>query len=304
LKLPQVRQWNVSLQRAFSEHDTVSLGYVGANGRELIRREVSGPGSTPNAWFALTTNNGFSNYQALQFQYRHRFARGVQATASYAWSHSIDNDSSDASLMWAGAGSAAANDVGSSDFDLRHSFTASVSYQFTRGPFKAWRAEAIVRARGGFPITVLQDEQYSGIAFVNAFRPNFLGGNPVWISNASAPGGKELNPAAFAMTASGVQGNMGRNTIAGFGMAQVDAAIGREFRWRDRFSLDLRVEAFNALNQANFGDPVKYLDSPLFGQSTSMLNLSLGSGSPGSGLAPLFESGGPRMFQGTLRFHF
>jgi len=64
------------------------------------------------------------------------------------------------------------------------------------------------------------------------------------------------------------------------------------------------VEAFNALNQANFGDPVKYLDSPLFGQSTSMLNLSLGTGSPGSGLAPLFESGGPRMFQGTLRFRF
>lgn len=304
LKLPQVRQWNVSLERALSAHDTFSLGYVGSNGRELIRREVSGAGSTPNAWFALTTNNGFSNYQALQFQYRRKFAHNLQAMASYAWSHSIDNDSSDASLLWAGEGSVAANDVGSSDFDLRHSFTASVSYQFARGPLKAWRAEAIFRAHSGFPITVLESGQYSGIAFRNAFRPNFLGGNPIWIPDASAPGGKALNPAAFAAVQSGVQGNLGRNTIAGFGMSQIDAAIGREFRWRDRFSLDLRLEAFNALNQANFGDPVKNLDSPLFGQSTSMLNLSLGTGSPGSGLAPLFESGGPRIFQGTLRFRF
>jgi len=304
LKLPQVRQWNVSLERALSAHDVISLGYVGSNGRELIRREVGGPGSGPNSWFALTTNNGFSNYQALQFQYRRRLANNLQAMASYAWSHSIDNDSSDAAMLWAGAGSPAANDAGSSDFDLRHSFTASVSYQFARGPLKAWRAEAIFRARSGFPITVLESEQYTGIAFTNSFRPNFLGGNPIWIADASAPGGERLNPAAFVTVASGVQGNLGRNAIAGFGMSQVDAAIGREFRWRDWFSLEVRLDAFNALNHANFGDPVKYLDSPLFGQSTSMLNLSLGTGSPGSGLAPLFESGGPRMLQGTIRFRF
>jgi hypothetical protein len=205
--------------------------------------------------------------------------------------------------LWAGPGSSAANDVGSSDFDLRHSFTASLSYQFV-GPLKGWRAEAIFRARSGFPITVLESEQYTGIAFTNSFRPNFLGGSPVWIADPSAPGGERLNPAAFVTVASGVQGDLGRNSIAGFGMSQVDAAIGREFRWRDRFSLDLRLDAFNALNHANFGDPVKYMDSPLFGQSTSMLNLSLGTGSPGSGLAPLFESGGPRMFQGTVRFRF
>jgi hypothetical protein len=304
LKLPQVRQWNTSLEHAFGETDVLSLGYVGSNGRELIRREVDGPGSSPNYWFALTTNNGFSNYQALQLQYRRRLAHNLQATASYTWSHSIDNDSSDSALLWAGPGAAASNDVGSSDFDLRHSFTASLSYQFAKGPLKAWRAETIVRARTGFPITVLESEQYTGIAFQNAFRPNFLGGNPIWIADPAAPGGERLNPVAFATVASGVQGDLGRNTITGFGMSQLDVSIGREFRWRERFTIDLRVDAFNALNHPNFGDPVKYLDSPLFGQSTSMLNLSLGTGSPGSGLAPLFENGGPRMFQGMVRFRF
>jgi hypothetical protein len=304
LKVPQVRQWNVSLERALTPHDVVSLGYVGSNGRDLIRREAGGPGTTPNYWFALTTNNGTSNYQALQFQYRRRLANNLQAMASFSWSHSIDNDSSDSALLWAGARSPAVNDVGSSDFDLRRSFTASVSYRFAGSRLKGWRAEAIFRARSGFPITVLESEQYTGIAFMNAFRPNYLGANPIWIADGSAPGGERLNPAAFATVATGVQGNLGRNSIDGFGMSQVDAAIGREFRWRERFNLDLRLEAFNALNHANFGDPVKYMDNPLFGQSTSMLNLSLGTGSPGSGLAPLFESGGPRMFQATVKFRF
>jgi hypothetical protein len=303
LKLPQVRQWNVSLDRALTACDVVTVGYVGSNGRELILREAGGPGSGPNSWLALTTNAGFSNYQALQFQYRRQFSSGWQASAAYAWSHSIDNDSSDASLLWAGAGASPNFDFGSSDFDLRHSFNGSLSYRFTTGKLKGWRVESIVRARSGFPLTVLESEQYTGIAFANFSRPNYVGGQ-VWIPGASAPGGMQLNPAVFQTLPSGAQGDLGRNAIAGLGMWQIDAAIGREFRFRDRFRLDLRVEAFNALNHANFADPVRYLDSPLFGQSTSMLNLMLGTGSPGSGLAPMLQSGGPRLAQGTLRFWF
>ena len=113
-----------------------------------------------------------------------------------------------------------------------------------------------------------------------------------------------LNPAVFQPLASGVEGDLGRNTIGGLGMWQIDAAIAREFAFRDRYKLDLRIEAFNALNHPNFADPIRYLDNPLFGQSTSMLNLMLGTGSPGSGLAPLLESGGPRLFQITARFWF
>ena len=92
--------------------------------------------------------------------------------------------------------------------------------------------------------------------------------------------------------------------MTGFGMSQLDLAVRRDWRWRERRAIELRLEAFNALNQANFADPVRYLSSPIFGQSTSMLNLMLGSGSPGSGLAPLLQTGGARSFQGTVRFRF
>ncbi len=163
--------------------------------------------------------------------------------------------------------------------------------------------ETILRARSGFPLTVLESEQYTGLAFLNFPRPNYLGG-PVWVADASAPGGKRLDAGAFQVLKSGAQGDLGRNAVAGLGMWQIDAAVGREFRWREHLRLDARVEAFNALNHPNLADPVRYLDSPLFGQSTSMLNLMLGTGSPGSGLAPMLQSGGPRLFQATLRFWF
>jgi hypothetical protein len=312
LQLPEVGQWSVSLERAFGSRDVVSLGYVGAAGWNLIRREVGGAGSTELSPLVLTTNHGASNYDALQLQYRRRFGQALQAQVSYAWAHSLDNDSSDSYLVWAGPGAGAATDRASSDFDLRHSFTAALSYEFPQrtspGRFQhmlgGWGIETLFRAHSGFPITALDSEQYMGIPLSNAFRPDLVPGQPVWIASASAPGGRYLNPAAFAAAADGVQGSLGRNAITGFGMWQVDAAVRREFRLGDRMRLQLRIAAFNALNHANFADPVKYLDSSLFGQPTSILNMMLGTGSPGSGLSPILQDGGARMWQAGLKFQF
>ena len=87
-------------------------------------------------------------------------------------------------------------------------------------------------------------------------------------------------------------------------MWQLDLALRREFRVAECCGIQLRLDGFNALNHPNFGDPVKFLDSPLFGRSTSLLNMELGTGSPGSGLAPALQTGGPRALQASIRFHF
>ena len=147
-------------------------------------------------------------------------------------------------------------------------------------------------------------EEYAGISFINAFRPDWVYGQPLWLADANAPGGRRLNPAAFAVRPAAVQGNLGRNVIAGFGMSQLDVSLSREFKISDRAGIQLRVEGFNALNHPNFADPVKYLDGPLFGDSISMLNMMLGTGSPGSGLSPVLGSGGARSVQLGVRLHF
>jgi len=303
LQLPQVIQWNASIEHSLTEHDFVQIGYVGSEGIDLIRREVGGLGSSPTYWAALTTNNGLSRYDALVAQYRRRLARGLEALVSYSWSHALDNASSDTFLLWAGSGLTPGRDYGSSDFDLRHSATASFHWALP-GVVHGWSLDGILRARSGFPITVLQAEQFAGIPFTNVFRPNLVPNEPVWFADPSAPGGQELKAQAFSRPSGGGQGNLGRNALAGFGMWQLDLAVRREFHLSDRRSLEFRIQAFNALNHANFADSTRFLDSPYFGQSTSMLNLMLGTGSPGSGLAPLLQNGGPRSVEAVFRFRF
>jgi len=299
LRIPRVWQWNASVERAFGTHSVASIGYVGSMARKLIRREAGGAGSTFTAILALTTNLGNSDYHGLQAQYRRKMSRDVQVLATYTWSHSIDNDSSDSFLLWAVPGS---SDRGSSDFDLRHALAVSATYEPAR--LKGWAVDSIFRARSGFPITVLEAEQYQGITVMNAFRPDFVYGQPLWVSSSGDAAGKRLNPAAFGVLPAGQQGTLGRNAIGGLGMWQVDLGVRREFRFSEQRRLLLRIEAFNALNHPNFGDPARYLNSPVFGQSTSMLNMMLGTGSPGSGLAPILQTGGPRSLQGTIRFQF
>jgi hypothetical protein len=301
LRLPLVKQWNFSVEHALDDRNVLSIAYVGSSGRNLIRREIGGLGSTATDWLAVATNHGSSDYHGLQAQYRRRLARGIQALASYAWSHSIDNSSTDAGLYWAGSGLTPAQDRASSDFDVRHALTAGFTYEIPRG---GWSLDGMFHARTGFPVNVLNAEQFTGINFENIFRPDLEPGQPVWIADRSTAGGRRINAAAFHVAPGSVQGSLGRNALSGFGMSQLDIALRREFFARENRSIQLRIEAFNVFNHSNFADPIRFLASPLFGQSPSMLNLMLGTGSPGSGLAPLFQGGGPRSLQMAVRFRF
>jgi hypothetical protein len=308
LRLPLVKQWNFSVEHALDNHDVVSIGYVGSSGRDLIRREIGGLGSTTTDWWALATNHGSSDYHSLQAQYRRRMARGLEVLASYAWSHAIDNSSTDAGLYWAGSGLTPRQDRASSDFDVRQALTAGFTYEVpsTAGSslWRGWALDGMLHARTGFPINVANAEQFTGISFENVFRPDLIGGQPIWTTDPSAPGGRRINGGVFRAAPNAVQGTLGRNALNGFGTSQLDLALRREFLLGEKRTLQLRIEAFNALNQANFADPIRFLASPLFGQSNSMLNLMLGTGSPGSGLAPIFQGGGARSLQIGLRFRF
>jgi len=297
LHVPSTWEWNVTLERGLTHYDALSVAWVGAAANDLLRREV-GPDSSAVTEIVNATNHGWSRYEALQAQYRRHLSRRVQTQVSYSWAHSLDNSSSDVAVYWVPSAAYAAADAGSSDFDVRHSLAAAFSVDLPR----AWAFDGIFRARSGFPVTVLDDETALGLSFADIFRPNVVAGAPVWIADPQAPGGRRLNPAAFA--AIGGQGDLGRNAIAGFGMSQIDLAVRRTFRIGERCSAELRVEAFNALNQPAFADPVRFLVSPLFGRSPSMLNLMLGSGTPSSGLTPAFQTGGPRSLQLVLRLRF
>ena len=301
LRLPHARQWNIAYERAFGLRDIISVAYVGSSGHRLLRREGILQPNTRLAQYAVATNDGASNYHGLELQYRRRLAQRLQATVAYCWSHAIDNGSQDSGLYLADPNLSPANDWSSSSFDVRHNLTAGFSSAL---PWLAerWQLSGMLRVRSGFPIDIATTENPLGLGFDDITRPDLILGVPIWI-RGQAIGGRVLNPAAFGVP-TGVQGSLGRNAISGLGMAQLDLALERTFSLSTHTSLQLRLEAYNALNHPNPADPVRILDSPFFGQPNSMLDRMLGTGSARSGLAPAFQLGGPRTMEITVRLRF
>ena len=78
-----------------------------------------------------------------------------------------------------------------------------------------------------------------------------------------------INPSLFAPNLTGTYGNAGHNSLRGPGYFDVDLALSREFRLRERLTLHARAEAFNLLNHPNFNLPVANISSSNFGQITS-----------------------------------
>ena len=111
------------------------------------------------------------------------------------------------------------------------------------------------------------------------------------------PGGRAINPDAFAPVASGF-GNVPRHFARGFGAWQMNVAIRREFPVDENLKLQFRAEAFNIFNHPNFGTISNQWGNNTFGQPTATLANSLGI------LSPLYQMGGPRSLQFALKLVF
>jgi Carboxypeptidase regulatory-like domain len=314
LRLPRTYQWNVALEQSIGSSQSLSLTYIGAIGRDLLR-VTNLYNLNPNFQFvSVTDNSATSNYNALQVKFQRRLSQGLQALASYTFSHSIDIASTDAFATYLNTPASIANpnrDRGNSDFDIRHSFTAGVTYDLPApGSQKVvhailgdWSLDSFVMARSAPPVEVVGAIFFgAGTAFYP--RPDVVPGVPLVLYGSQYPGGKIFNKAAFTPPPMGQQGDFGRNVLRGFGATQVDLALQREFHFAERLGLRFRAEFFNIFNHPNFGSPNNNLTSPLFGYSTQMLASFLGSGGANGGFNPLYQIGGPRSIQLALKLQF
>jgi Carboxypeptidase regulatory-like domain/TonB dependent receptor len=313
LKLPRSYQWNAAVEQTMGEDQSISLTYVGAIGRDLLRvTNLFNPNPNFQA-VGVTDNSSTSDYHALQVRFERRLARGLQALASYTWSHSIDISSSDSGTQLSTPGAIAGPQIdrGDSDFDIRHSFTAGITFSLpapksqpiAKAVFGGWSLDSFILARSAPPANVV-----SGTFFVNGVgltpRPNVIPGVPLELEDPQFPGRKIFNKAAFSPVPAGQQGDFGRNVLRGFGATQVDVAVQRQFHITEKLGLRFRSEFFNLFNHPNFGIPINTLTSALFGRSTQTLANSLGSGGPNGGFSPLYQIGGPRSIQVAMKLQF
>jgi hypothetical protein len=310
--LPRTYEWNAAAEQSFGSGDILTLTYVGAAGHKLMRRDIYyAPNPDFTYRFDVQSNGGASGYNALQAQYRHRLSHGLQTLLSYTWGHSLDDVSSDGNVQNVPlSGSTGSGERGPSDYDIRNTFTAAVSYD-APGPqgallkqlFGGWSTDSIVYERSAAPVNVVTGNNpfpYVSLSGANSVqRPNVNAAVPFYLSQPEAPGGKVVNSTAFSTPIpSTAQGNLGRNALRGFGATQWDLTLRRQFRLEGRLSLQARADFFNVLNHPNFGSPISYLNSPQFGEATQMLNNQLG------GLSPLYQIGGPRSTQLALKLQF
>ena len=315
--LPYTMQYNVTIEQPVSRGGVIYVAYVGADGDRLGRvTSLQNPGANLGPNFTridVVQDNGISNYTSLQIQFRQRLTHGLQVLSSYVWSKSLDEVSDESTTNFQ-APSTKLNprmDYGPSAFDVRHSFSAGLTYSLpspTRGfghaLFGGWGADLLAQARSALPVNILTGIDPFGLGYTTVSRPNLVPGQPLILNNPAVAGGIQFNPAAFSVPPTGVQGNLGRNVLRGFAEYQVDFSLRREFPLFEHVKLQFRADAFNLFNHPNFANPSGVLTQSTFGTSTQMLGASLGSTGITGGFNPLYQIGGPRSFQLAAKFVF
>ena len=338
--LPYTLEWNVAVEQALGKQQSLSASYIGSAGRRLLQAaDIVSP--NPNLFTAvLFGNTATSDYSALQVQFNRRMSRGLQGLVSYTWSHSIDDGSagsygSNSNVLPATLNGNA--NRGPSDFDIRHTFSAGVTYDlpaprvnvFASAILHGWSLQTFVFARSAPPVDVFDSAFRQLNSVATAIRPDVVPGQGLYLYGPQFPGGRGFNPDAFTDPPTipvgcspfitfpcnaTRQGNLSRNALRGFGATQWDFGVHRDFPIHESLKFQFRAEMFNVLNHPNFGPPSGSFLSPQaggpagFGVSTQMLGQSVNGGFGGNlgggAFNPLYQLGGPRSIQFALKLQF
>ena len=78
--------------------------------------------------------------------------------------------------------------------------------------------------------------------------------------------GTFFDTSAFARVTEVRFGNVGRNTMRGPGVVNMDLSLFRSFKLNDQFTLQFRAEAFNVSNTPHFDNPDNDVNSSDFGR--------------------------------------
>jgi hypothetical protein len=217
-----------------------------------------------------------SIFHALQTRYEHRFAHGLSVTASYAWSHMIDD-----SAQSTNRGACTCQDPrhrgvaerASSIFDVRHRLVTGYIWELPFGKqlkgaeallLRGWELGGIVTMQSGLPFNITQSGDSENVDGLWE-RPNVVPGQSIHAANPTAGGW--FNTAAFSR-ATLAYGTSPRDPVVGPGIHQFDLSTSKIFKVPYK-ELMFRMELFNAFNRPQLGTPGSTLGTGTFGVVTS-----------------------------------
>jgi hypothetical protein len=209
-----------------------------------------------------------SNYHGLQMSFNKRFSKSGNVGLAYTWSKNMTDNGSDRSNAPQNTYNWHA-EYGRATLDRRHVLTASYVYpvpflENSNSPLKyalgGWELSGIFTYNSGLPLTVTSSlgNDPGGLGSVNnaassaGVRPDLIGDPNSGLNIRTID--KWFNTAAFAEVPIGANrpGNAGRSILDAPGIVRWDFSVFKKFPIRERASIQLRGEAFNVLNHANF----------------------------------------------------
>ena len=324
LTSPVVYQINGTWEKNFGPGQTLIVGASATRGRNLMRTATQPSFSSAYTILREVSNGASSTYNGMQVQFRKRLSSHFQTQLSYGWAHSMDSSSTDAGFGGGFASLFGGGERGPSDYDVRHSMSLSGSIKLpsVKGPLfyvlQQWNLDFVAAARSALPFDIQGVSTCTSTTTTSTttcttsstnqglfaqVRPNYVGGEAIWIADPKVPGGRRVNKAAFSLPSGYAQGNLGRNALRGFSFGQLDLSLRRTIPITGRFQLNLAAQGYNIFNHPNFANPSPLeggnMSSPNFGVVTQMMNQSFGGG-----VNQLYRSGGPRSMELSIRVQF
>jgi hypothetical protein len=269
--------------------------YVSASGKVYQGTRV---GLGPN-YGSVTAQKtiGNSNYNALEASFR--FTPGKRSTVliAYTFSKSIDQASNLGEEI---------NPLNESltrvisSWDMTHNFVATYNYflpfdRLFRGSSLAegWTLSGTTRLSSGLPVTLFDDSDKSLLGTLGNGVNNQLldtpeeARGPIEINTNPRNGQPAFNTSLFAPETLGQLGDAARRSFHGPGIENFDVQISKKVRLSESTSLDIRIQAFNVFNHAQFYGPAAVdgeVNDPNFGRVVS--------------------AAAPRLIQVAAKFHF
>lgn len=296
--------WDFQVQQDLSHGFVGQAGYIGSEGHKLFSSQpvnlidpLTGTRPLPEfGRFNVKGNNANSSFHALQASLQRAYTNGFLWQTQYMWSHSIIDGS-------VGAGESVsfqdpncrACDRSDSPYDVRQTSTSNFIYDLPVGPGRrylqsgilgrvigGWALSGIFTASSGRPINITVSRSSSDFAngYASNQRPGLVPGVSIYPAHQTID--NWLNPAAFAVPAPGMRGNLGRFAARGPGYWEADTALEKRIPIVEKLSLSFRAEAFNVFNHPIYGNPASDISaSGEFGRITTILNDgAVGTGTP------------------------
>ena len=306
--------WNLSIEHQFGSNWLARAAYVGSEAYHLPIRNSLNPGQFfcgpvgPNCTQAEFNMNGTlvnpefntmvlnfsevtSSYNSGQFTLERRMSHGLQFTANYTYSHTIDDSAAINTASLDNPFCLQCNRA-NSDLNFPQIFVANFIYTTptlagwngaTRGLLAGWEVSGIFRAQSGIPFTIVSGLNQS-YDVVGTDHANYASSSDtVHVNHGSLT--NYIVASDFTQPGYGNLGDTGRNIVAGPGTNTWDMGFDKNFRFGERYRFQFRWEMFNAFNRPTFGQPNNNLSSGTFGQIT-------------------YSQLPPRTMQAALKFYF